>query len=267
MTDRPDRLAEVPEREARGRTAELYEDIRRVTGVASVVLVYRALAAHDGVLESTWTELAPNLADHRVRTEALRLGGQDCDHDVSPLPPELVSVPPREAAATLASFARANRLNLVALSALLDGVDAPPASEPADTASDVLPAGLPMADLAALPASTLALLDEMSAPVAGGERPIVVPSLFRVFAHDERLLRSLWDSIRPTVESPAFPARVAALRADGGALVAQLPYRVRALPEGEPRAIVERFLRTIPSMVVVGGLLARALGIEAGRPR
>jgi hypothetical protein len=217
------------------------------------------------VLESTWTELAPNLADRRVREAALQLGGEGADPGVSPLSPELVSVPRRDAAATLASFARANRLNVVALSALLDGVDAPPAAAPAATADDVLPAGLPMADLATLPASTLALLDEMSAPVAGSERPIVIPSLFRYFAHDERLLCALWDSIRPTVESTAFPARIAALRSDGRALAAHLPYGVRALPEGEPRAIVERFLRTIPSMIVVGGLLTRALGVDAGR--
>lgn len=265
MTDRAVRLAEVPEGEARGRTAELYEDIRRVTGVPSVVLVYRALAAHDGVLESAWTDLAPNLADPGVRAAALRLGGGDRDHDVPPLPPELVSVPRHEAAATLAGFARANRLNVVGLSALLDGVDAPAATEPGATAGDVLPPGLPMADLSALPASTLALLEEMSAPVAGSERPIVIPSLFRYFAHDERLLRALWGSIRPSVEDEAFAGRVEALRSDGRALAAQLPYGVRRLPEGEPRAIVERFLRTIPSMVVVGGLLAGALGVDAGR--
>lgn len=265
MTDRAVRLAEVSEGEARGRTAELYEDIRRVTGVPSIVLVYRALAAHDGVLEGAWTDLAPNLADRRVRSAALRLGDRDGSHGVLPVPPELVRVPRRQAAVTLAGFARANRFNVVGLSALLDGVDAPAAAEPAATASDALPAGLPMADLAALPASTLALLDEMSAPVAGSERPIVVPSLFRSFAHDERLLRVLWDSIRPSVESAAFSACVETLRSDGRALAARLPYRVRPLPEGQPRAIVERFLRTIPSMIVVGGLLADALGVDAGR--
>ncbi|MGL6279429.1 MAG: hypothetical protein ACRC50_07745 [Gaiella sp.] len=256
------RLAEIPEEAARGRTAELYEDIRRVTGVGSVVLVYRALAAHGDALEIAWSDLAPNLADDRARAAALGLGADGDTDDVAVLPPSLVRVPLDRAAETLATFARANRLNVVALSALLDGVDRPPAATPAASAREVVPTGLPMADLARLPPATLTLLEEMSAPVAGGERPVVIPSLYRFFAHDEQLLRALWDAIRPTVENPAFASRVAGLQDDGRALGARLPYRVRALPPGEPRVIVERFLRTIPSMIVVGALLARALGID-----
>ena len=43
---------------------------------------------------------------------------------------------------------------------------------------------LPMADLASLEPGTIALLQRMSAPVAGPEQPILIPSLFRYFAHD-----------------------------------------------------------------------------------
>jgi hypothetical protein len=257
-------LVEIPEGEARGRTAALYEDIRRVTGIGSVVLVYRALAAHGDALETAWGDLAPNFADGRARRAALALGEHDASGGVvASLPSALVRLPLDETSATLAGFARVNRLNVVGLSALLDGVDAPAATERAATAGDALPSGLPMADLSQLPGTTLALLEEMSAPVAGVERPIVIPSLYRFFAHDAQLLRALWEAIRPAVEDASFARRVAALQAEGRALAAQLPYRVRALPPGEPRAVVERFLRTIPSMIVVGGLLARALGIDA----
>ena len=60
-------LAEVSEKDAGGRIADLYDDIRRVTGVHSVALVYRALAAIPGALEMVWADLASNLADRDVR--------------------------------------------------------------------------------------------------------------------------------------------------------------------------------------------------------
>ena len=42
-----------------------------------------------------------------------------------------------------------------------------------------------MVDPPALPRRTIALQEEMSAPIAGKERPIVIPSLFRHFAQDQ----------------------------------------------------------------------------------
>lgn len=256
----PGRLAEVSETAATGAAAALYDDIRRVTGVRSIALVHRALAAIPGALETIWADLAPNLADHRVRSAAARIAGAE-SAAVAPLDPGLVTVPLPAAAATLAGFARINRLNLVGLSALQTGLAAPPAQERGATATDVIPDGLPMAELASLPVSTLALLEEMSAPVAGAERPIVIPSLYRFFARDERLLRALWEALRPVVDDPGFEARVDGIRQGATALARALPYGVRPAPGDEAQAVVARFLRTIPSMIVVGDLLGQALGV------
>lgn len=263
MTKQPaPRLAEVSEAAATGAAAALYEDIRRVTGVRTVALVYRVLASRPETLETVWEDLAPNLADPSVREAALALDSRRGGR-VAPLAPDLVTVPRPETAATLSSFARINRLNLVGLTALLEGVEAPAA--PVVVAGDVLASigkGIPMAELDSLPLETVALLEEMSAPVAGAERPLVIPSLFRYFAHDARLLRALWTEVRPVVDDVAFPARIAALRNDAAAIAARLPYRVRRLPEDDARAVVERFLRTIPAMVAVGDVLAAALGVS-----
>ena len=253
-------LAEVSENDAGGRIAELYDDIRRVTGVRSVALIYRALAAIPGTLETVWDDLAPNLADPEVRAAAARIVGAS-PAAVAKLDPQLASVPARDAAATLAGFARINRLNLVGLSALLAGVRGPFAVSSVAEAVEVVPAGLPMADLTALPESTITLLEEMSAPVTGGELPVVIPSLYRFFAHDEQLLRALWTALGPVVVDPGFEQRVGAIRRDAASLARTLPYGVRQLGLGDGRAVVERFLRTIPSMIVVGELLGQALGV------
>ena len=255
------RMAEVREADATGRVAVLYDDIRRVTGVGTVALVYRVLASSPDTLEAVWDDLAPNLADPVVRGGALALDA-GTGGTVAPLPPELVTVPHAEAASTLASFARINRLNMVGLTALLDGVEAPPAPGVVATgAPDPIADGLPMADLGVLPRTTVALLEEMSAPVAGTERPLVIPSLFRYFARDERLLRALWTALRPVVHDAVFADRVGTIRHDAAVRAAAIPYHVRPLPPGEARTVVERFLRTIPSMIVVGGALSAALGV------
>ena len=261
MTIRPEpHLAEVSEEDAGGRIADLYDDIRRVTGVDSVALVYRALAAIPGALETVWSDLASNLADRDVRAAAARIVGAD-PASVAQLDPGLVSVPPRDAAATLAGFARINRLNLVGLNALFEGVPGRPPTIPARSARDIVPAGLPMADLGSLPENTRALLEAMSAPVAGEELPVVIPSLYRFFAHDERLLRVLWAALQPVVVGPAFGQRVAAIGRDAAPLARTLPYSVRQMGPGEGREVIERFLGTIPSMIVVGDLLGQALGL------
>ncbi|HET9242364.1 MAG TPA: hypothetical protein VFN99_02905 [Gaiella sp.] len=266
MTERAaPRLAEVPEADAAGRVAAVYEDIRRVTGVDTVALVYRVLASNPETLEAVWDDLAPNLAAPRVRDAALTLDAS-LSNGVSPLVPELVTVPYVETEATLSSFARINRLNVVGLTALLEGVAAPIAPRLVGSALPApIGAGLPMADIGALPLQTVALLEEMSASVAGPERPLVIPSLFRYFAHDERLLRALWTAVRPVVDDPSFTEGAATLRDDAATIAANVPYRVRPLPHGEAHDVVERFLRTIPTMILVGGALAAALGVAVHR--
>lgn len=256
------RLAEIAEGAATGSVAATYAEIRRVTGVPFVVFVYRVLATEPGRLEAAWAQLAPNLASAEglaARAELEAAAPPAAAPRPSPLPRAVVEasgVTAASVAAMLAGFRRANAANVVALWALLDGSEgsrpAPPGPVPA---AEPVPPGLPMADLAALPASTVTLLEEMSAPVAGPERPLLVPSMFRTFAHDEPLLAALWESLRPLLESPAFAEAAVALSARGRALAQGLPHPVTPLAGDEIREVVARFLRAIPSMLVAGAAI------------
>lgn len=268
------KLAEIPESAATGSTAELYADIRRVVGVPFVVLIYRSLAVEPGRMEAIWAELAPNLASEEglaaraaVERASLTPAGLPRPEPIDPGALDAAGIGSAAFRATLAGFRRANAANAIALWALLDGVagtrPAPAGQVPAAAAP--VPAGAAMADLAALPASTVALLEEMSAPLAGDERPVVVPSLIRYLAHDEALLRAVWGSLRPVVEDPGFPGAVAAVRDLGRELSATLPHRVTPLADPEARATVERFLRAVPTMLVVGPLLGEITGSGDGR--
>ena len=271
------RLQEIAEADATGSVATTYADIRRVTGVPFVVFIYRVLATRPGRLEAVWADIAPNLGSATGRVAvadvvraadegAAALGGA-----IGPVPAAALAahgLDGASVAATLDGFRRANSANVVALWALLDGVtgDVAPAG-PASAAPDMAPRGLPMAELSLLPASTLALLEEMSRAVAGNEQPILIPSMWRTFAHDPELLALLWAALRPTLESAAFPGEVAALSARGRELGQSLPFRARRLEDEEARVVVERFLRAIPAMLLAGALVETVLAKLPGNAR
>ena len=271
------RLQEIAEGAATGSTAATYADIRRVTGVPFVVFIYRVLATQPGRLEGVWADIGPNVGSAAGRAALAEVvlaadrGAAGLAAGVAPLPAAALAARDLDGAAvaaTLEGFRRANSANVVALWALLDGVAGEPApTGPAPAAADMAPAGLPMADLSVLPATTLALLEEMSRTVAGGALPILIPSMWRTFAHDPELLALLWSALRPVLESASFPPAVAALSAHGRELAQRLPFRVRRLDDEAARVVVERFLRAIPSMLVTGALLETVLAELSGSAR
>ena len=183
---------------------------------------------------------------------------------VEPMPPETIAmagVDPHLLAATLDCFDRSNRLNLIGLTTLLTGspgnanVDPRPASptEPREM--------LPMTDLESIPRTRVALLREMSAPIAGPEEPLVIPSLFRYLAHDERLLQATWHSIAPAIMDDHFQDAVTTISGHAQELGAQMPHPVPRLDDRSAVRIVTRFVTTIPGMIVTTRLLRRALRV------
>lgn len=256
----PPLLDEVSEQAALGSVASTYADIRRVLGVATVVLIYRVLAAEPGRLERAWGAIAANLAAADTQRVAASLDPPAVG-DIEPLPRATFTaagVDPALLAGTLDGFDCANRLNLIGLSALLAGVPGSPEADPAPAPPQAPRAMLPMADLGSLPLGTLDLLQRMSTPVAGPERPILIPSLFRYFAHDQDLLGALWHSIGPAVESDHFRGAVSAVQERARDLAEGLPYPVAQSDDRGTREIVTRFMTAIPGMIVTTKLLRLA---------
>ena len=253
-------VEEIPEATATAPVAAVYADIRRVLGVPFVALVFRVLACEPDRLEAIWADLGPNLGSDFASQAASRLvvkppAGLGVRRSADGVTLDTVA-----AAATLRTYRHTNTLNAIGLAALLDGVEGPLAPGPAGSARRTGETILPMADLAALPRCTIALLEEMSAPIAGQERPIVIPSLFRHFAQDQRLLEFIWTTIRPYIEDSHFSGATAMIGQEARRIASALPYRVRRIEDIESRRIAQRFSRTIPAMIVVGGLVELAIG-------
>jgi hypothetical protein len=253
------RAEEIPEAIATEPVAAVYADIRRVLGTPFVALVFRVLASDPGRLVAIWADLGPNLGSDVVARAATGL---------VPGPPAGVATSGSNhrpglnfaaAVATLRTYHHTNALNLIGMAALLDGVGGPRAPGHASSAQRPEETILPMADLSTLPRRTVALLEEMSAPIAGRERPIVIPSLFRHFAHDHQDLEFIWTTIRPHVEAPDFSEGTAVIVRRARRIASSLPFRVRRVEDPQSRRIAERFTRTIAAMLVVGSLVELAL--------
>jgi hypothetical protein len=261
---RPELLAEVSEQAARGSVASAYVDIRRVLGVQTVMLVYRVLAVEQGRLERVWGAIAPNLAVAATQRGARVLDPPEIG-SVEPVPPETIAmagIDPTRLTATLDCFDRANRLNLIGLTALLTGSPGNPEADPRPASPTVPSELLRMADLGSIPRIRLTLLQEMSAPIAGPEEPLVIPSLFRYFAHDDRLLQQMWRSIAPVITKDRFQDAVATISRHASDLGAQMPHPVPRLDDPRAVRIVTRFVTTIPGMIVTTRLLRLALHVS-----
>jgi hypothetical protein len=167
------------------------------------------------------------------------------------------------ATATLRAFRRVNSANVLAVQALLDGVDATDAAAAAQQASPVDISALepipPLPSLDMMPATVRRLLEDMSVPIAGDERPVLIPSLLRTFAYDPCVLALLWSAPRPAVTSAVFRAQVASIGDRAARLARGLPLRVARVEEEDTLLILRRFAPTIPGMLVVGAMLETAL--------
>ena len=116
-----------------------------------------------------------------------------------------------------------------------------------------------MADLTALPPATLALLDEMSAALVGGEEPRLVPSLLRHFADDAPLLALLWTTLQPA--EAALETRRLAAAAEARDLAGRLPFPVARLEHPALRETAGRFVVAMSAMLAAGEGIRAVLAI------
>ena len=79
-------MFEIPETEATGRIAEIYDDIRQTLDMSMVNTIWRSLALKEEVLEWVWSSLKPIYQNDSVRHYASKLHSQINLDNVSPIP-------------------------------------------------------------------------------------------------------------------------------------------------------------------------------------
>jgi hypothetical protein len=271
-------LAELAERDARGETAAIYAEIRRLWAVPYVSSMQRHLATRPGWLPWIWASVGSAFASGRAQTAAWRAVER---LDLPALPPiarDALRVWGVDAAgesairAVCAGFVRVSPVNLVLsglLRRLLGGErpgGGPAPADPPWSPPPSLPAPPPMVDVAGLEPAARAVLLSLGTTMAG--EPFV-PGLYRLLAHWPGFLAHVATVLRPCLAEP--PAQ-AACRAVNEAVDAAVPAVFAALPPLADRppmpprdefadvlAALDTYRRTSPEMVVAGRMIGRAL--------
>ena len=271
-------LPELHESQATGRIAEIYDEIRRFSGVPYVSSLQRYVATLPGVLEWAWDAVRPALVSGVIPETGWRLA-----RDVRIAPAEPVSAATVRAwgvdAAGLAAmrnvtenFVRVSPVNIMTgacLRAILNGQVPNGAGFTEAWTPPAMLAPMPgNVDIASLPPAQHAVLMRFATEVDG--QPFI-PALYRQFAHWPAMLGWLADVLVPRLTSPETNAARAAFRAAAldaaPAIVARLPpiassFRPDAETTRRVLVTIDRYAQTSPEMTMFGRLVEDALPIS-----
>lgn len=264
-------LGELREDQATGAIAEIYEEIRRFSGVPYVSSLQRYLATMPGVLEWAWAAVRPAMVSGVIPETGWRLAK---DVRLTPLPP--VSAAERVTwkldmgglatiGAIAENFVRVSPVNLMTGACLRLLLTAPPPSGPGIGTAWTPPAMLPPApanvDPLALPLAERAVLMRFATDVDGAP---FIPALYRQLARFPGFLAWLADVLVPRLSAPETNAARAAFRAAAmdaaPAIVARLPgLPPSPAPDAETTrrvlATIDRYAETSPEMTMFGRLI------------
>jgi hypothetical protein len=223
-------LTELPESQATGTIAEIYEEIRVYCGVPYVSSMQRHLATRPGALEWVWMAVRPAVVDGTIAEMAWQCAGEV---QVRPLPPltrpalRLLGVDEAGEAmirTICATFIRVSPINLLfggIVRRLLEGEQpggSPNVPHTSWTPSPLLPAGPSMLHAAELPPDHRAVLRQYETDIGTS---VFVPGLYRMLAHWpgylsnqtevlHHLLRStvLWQASEPATQGAKIYVQV-----------------------------------------------------------
>lgn len=270
-------MPSVPEVEATGEIAAIYDDIRRTLGVPLVNLIWRNLATIPGALGWAWTTLKPVYEDRGIQAEARALRTGLALPEVAVLSPSALSAAGLSEAdltmieTILDSYERSNPLNLVAIGALLvllqgQSGDAPAAAPAEYVAEPPVSGDLPsLLSFDEMTPETADLARAVNALGARGRTHIMV-SMPRHLAHWPAYLDLYRSVIAPLDADGRLAACIDAVIADGrlrGALLASRLATGRE-PQGVARAatiatLEDFYENAIARMIPVVGLLKKAM--------
>jgi hypothetical protein len=274
MADQIQTLAELSEADASGEKREIYAQLRRLSGVPMVALIFRHLATHPGLLEQTWKSIEPVLRNGMLQEAALKITEQ---HTMLGLMPP-VDANARKALGlddnalgpvinALNAYNRANPINLLTMLGLLRRLETTTISQPPAvpwTPPAPIPGPLsPMTAPADMPTHIRRLINDFGFGDRTELDPIV-PSLLRHLCSTPALLAVLHVVFVPQFQDGRLAAAIARLREALTQEAERLAPVIGPIPllESAPqvRQTIEGFTGSwIPQMTIIGIALRRAL--------
>ena len=264
-------LAELPEHQASGAIAVIYDEIRRFSGVPYVSSLQRYLATMPRVLEWVWAALRPAMVSGLVSETGWRLADSV---RLTPLPP--VSAEARAAwrldtgayatiGAIAENFVRVSPVNLMTGACLRLLLTEPSPQGPGIETTWTPPAMLPSmpgnVDPLALPPEQRAVLLRFATDVDGAP---FIPALYRQLARYPAFMAWLADTLVPRLSESETNAARAAFRAAALAAAPAIVTRLPGLPSAPAPdaetarrvlATIDRYAETSPEMTMFGRLI------------
>ncbi len=257
-------LPELLEHQATGRIAEIYDEIRRFSGVPYVSSLQRYLATMPGVLEWAWDAVRSALASGTIQETAWGLATSVRLKPPAPIPADALAGADIPAIRNIAAnFVRVSPVNLLTgacVALLLTGTKPNGAGFPAGwTPPAMLPPMPGNVDPAVQP-----LLMRLATEIDGTP---FVPALYRQIAHWPGMLAWLVDELEPRFQAAETIAAGAAFRnacrQAAPAIVGQLPALTTNPPDAETvrrvLSAIDRYAQTSPEMTMFGQLILDAV--------
>jgi hypothetical protein len=267
MTTAP-MLDELLESAATGRIAEIYEEIRRFSGVPYVSSLQRHLATLPGVLEWAWDALRPAMASGTIPRTGWRLA-QSVRLAPTTVPPPIDPAARSEIRNIAENFVRVSPVNLMTGACLADLLNGARPTGSGFPDPWTPPAQLPPmpgnADPQTLPPDQRAVLMRFATQVDG--RPFL-PALYRQLAHYPRFLAWLAHELVPRFTDPDIAVARNALRTAARQAAPDIVARLPGVPSAPPPdkattsrilATIDRYAETSPEMTMFGQLILTAL--------
>jgi hypothetical protein len=269
-------LAEISAEAATGEIARIYEQIRRLTGVPLVALIYRHLATHPQALQALWRSVSPLLESGELQEGAWTIARGAWNAPAPAADADLRALGAAElvrAGDVIDVYNRANPVNFAVVCVIRAAARAPGAAASIGVPGWSAPARIasiaPIPPMDALDPRARALVDGFAKGAGPGE-PALVPTLYRNIAHWRPLLELAAREIQPRLAQGAFEPAIRAFRQGVERLAAELVARHAVavdptLTTPQLNQVFDRFSPVIPEMVVVGQFLRRALDQACSR--
>ena len=284
MPERHGKLKLVREREADGRTREIFAELKQLLGIPFTPVVYQALAAYPKFLELHWRAFTPLLTTEQFFQLGTRLRGEAYTRmhnyfQIGDLCEPLTEMSFSDGAKhqlgdVIELFNYVNPLLLVIVSAQLFALE-----QPVGQSKDGHPGRTEHPHFLERPV----LIEEESAPVPVKrtyqemKRALNLPVVntdYRAFARWPDFLREYWDALRPIVQAPSYREQQRALCESSESLVKELEVSIDLGPEkvqqsGMADKEIESVLRTTQTFQnILSGLMlnvaAAKIGFEGG---
>lgn len=269
-------LPEVSEADAPESVQAIYHDIRRLSGVPMVALIFRHIATYPEVLEEVWKSIGPLFRKGRIQDAAWRVARSVSLYKplprLEPAARDILGLTGQDLERvqnTLDAYNRANPVNLLAILSLLARIqsDAPPGvpQQGADwRPPPAIPGPLPeMVSPETMAPSLRWLVNDFGFGDRSKLDP-VVPSLFRHLAHWPKYLATLHVSLLPHFRDHSI-AKASddfqkAMIHEAAIVAINLPPLKRFASTPQLLDTISQFSRdTIPMMTVIGHAMRESL--------